>query len=142
MMSQPLIAPIRHPNISAHRSRPSFASVARDIYIHDGLKGFFRGLGPTFLRAFPVNASAIFVYEGILRIMGAEKVRVLTFTSVFILIFLSDQTLIDDLNPHRPIDFNCAPTSVPNIHPDVLLYRFVIAWPSTSLPHTFLIRSK
>lgn len=67
MMSQSLVA-------FAHRPRRSFVSVAQEIYIRDGLKGFFRGLGPTFLRAFPVNASAIFVYESMLRIMGAEKV--------------------------------------------------------------------
>lgn len=36
--------------------------------------GFFRGLGPSYLRAFPVNASAFFVYEGLMRVMGAEKV--------------------------------------------------------------------
>ncbi|KAF9040536.1 mitochondrial carrier [Panaeolus papilionaceus] len=55
--------------------RPSFVGIARHIYLHDGARGFFRGLGPCFLRAFPVNASAIFVYEGTLRIMGAEKTR-------------------------------------------------------------------
>jgi len=75
MMSQPLTASNGHQSIFVRRSRTSFVSVARGIYIHDGMKGFFRGLGPTFLRAFPVNASAIFVYEGILRIMGAEKTR-------------------------------------------------------------------
>lgn len=53
---------------------PSFASVIRNIYLQDGIKGFYRGLGPTFLRAFPVNASALFVYEGTMRVLGAEKV--------------------------------------------------------------------
>ncbi|PPQ70492.1 hypothetical protein CVT26_013999 [Gymnopilus dilepis] len=54
--------------------RPSFFRVTRQIYSRDGLAGFFRGLAPCFLRAFPVNASAIFVYEGTLRVLGAEKV--------------------------------------------------------------------
>jgi hypothetical protein len=54
--------------------RPSFCFVARQIYIRDGLVGFFRGLGPCFLRTFPVNASALFVYEEIMRALGAEKV--------------------------------------------------------------------
>ena len=61
-------------------TRPSFLLVARRIYTRDGLGGFFRGLGPCFLRAFPVNASAIFVYEGMLRILGAEKVHICIFT--------------------------------------------------------------
>jgi len=75
MMSQALVAPVGHSSSCTRQPRPSFVSVARGIYTHDGPKGFFRGLGPTFLRAFPVNASAIFVYESILRIMGAEKTR-------------------------------------------------------------------
>ncbi|KAF9270145.1 mitochondrial carrier [Marasmius fiardii PR-910] len=54
---------------------PSFLSVARVIIAQDGVRGFFRGLGPCFLRAFPVNASAMFVYEGLLRVLGAEKTR-------------------------------------------------------------------
>lgn len=49
-------------------------SVARNIYRLDGFRGFFAGLGPSLLRSFPVNASALFVYEGILRLLGAEKV--------------------------------------------------------------------
>lgn len=55
--------------------RPSFLFVARHIYTRDGVRGFFRGLGPCFLRAFPVNASAIFVYEGTMRVLGAEQTR-------------------------------------------------------------------
>lgn len=42
--------------------------------VREGAAGFFRGLGPCFLRAFPVNASALFVYEGTMRILGAEQV--------------------------------------------------------------------
>lgn len=56
-------------------SRPSFLLIARRIYTRDGFRGFFRGLGPCFLRTFPVNASAIFVYEGIMKALGAEKVH-------------------------------------------------------------------
>ena len=52
-------------------TRPSFLEVCRRIYLEGG---FFRGLGPSYLRAFPVNASAFFVYEGLMRVMGAEKV--------------------------------------------------------------------
>ncbi|KAF7985256.1 hypothetical protein HWV62_6379 [Athelia sp. TMB] len=62
MMAQPLAGP-----------RKSLITIARDVYRVDGARGFFRGLGPTFLRAFPANASAFFVYEGTLRLLGAEK---------------------------------------------------------------------
>ncbi|KIY65131.1 mitochondrial carrier [Cylindrobasidium torrendii FP15055 ss-10] len=55
--------------------RPSFASVARQIHAQEGYRGFIRGLGPCLLRAFPVNASAFFVYESLLRVLGAEKTR-------------------------------------------------------------------
>jgi solute carrier family 25 carnitine/acylcarnitine transporter 20/29 len=75
MMSQPIVIRARHPGLFARLGRPSFVSVARGIYTQDGFRGFFRGLGPTFLRAFPVNASAFFVFEAILRVLGAEEVR-------------------------------------------------------------------
>ena len=54
--------------------RPAFFHTARQILAREGSAGFFRGLGPCFLRAFPVNASALFVYEGTMRILGAEQV--------------------------------------------------------------------
>ena len=54
----------------------SLVSVAQNIYRVDGLRGFYAGLTPCILRAFPVNASALFVYEGILRLLHAEKVCV------------------------------------------------------------------
>ncbi|KIM75410.1 hypothetical protein PILCRDRAFT_827332 [Piloderma croceum F 1598] len=75
MMSQPLVATVSRPGLFAHSGRPSFVSISRDIYTQNGFRGFFRGLGPTFLRAFPVNASAFFVFEAILRVLGAEKTR-------------------------------------------------------------------
>lgn len=68
------------PNPAIIRS-PSFLLVTRHIYTRDGWRGFFRGLGPCFLRAFPVNASAIFVYEGTMRILGAEQVYFTQFSS-------------------------------------------------------------
>ncbi|PCH33733.1 mitochondrial carrier [Wolfiporia cocos MD-104 SS10] len=56
-------------------ARPSFIGTVRNIYARDGPRGFYRGLGPCFVRAFPVNASALWVYEGLMRILGAEKTR-------------------------------------------------------------------
>ena len=73
MMSQPVVMKST-PRLFSRLGRPSFISIVYTIYAQDGFRGFFRGLGPTFLRAFPVNASAFFVFEAILRIMGAEKV--------------------------------------------------------------------
>ncbi|KAF9505802.1 hypothetical protein BS47DRAFT_1431677 [Hydnum rufescens UP504] len=62
--------PLDAPRISALR-------VAEDIYRNLGWRGFYRGLAPCFLRAFPVNASALFVYEGLMRGLKAEKARCL-----------------------------------------------------------------
>ena len=55
-------------------SRPSAIAVAKTIIREDGVRGFTKGLAPVVLRAFPVNASALFVYEGIMGLLGAEKV--------------------------------------------------------------------
>ncbi|KAI1788777.1 mitochondrial carrier [Ganoderma leucocontextum] len=53
--------------------KPSFTWTVRQILAEGGYRGFYRGLGPTLLRAFPVNASALWVYEGLMRLLGAEK---------------------------------------------------------------------
>ena len=54
--------------------KPSFTQTARQIFAEGGFRGYYRGLGPTLLRAFPVNASALWVYESLMRVLGAEKV--------------------------------------------------------------------
>ncbi|KAJ7092650.1 mitochondrial carrier [Mycena epipterygia] len=72
MMSHPYPTP--YPE-SRSANRPSFISVARQIHASEGLRGFYRGIGPCFIRAFPSNACAFFVYEGILRALGAEQTR-------------------------------------------------------------------
>jgi solute carrier family 25 (mitochondrial carnitine/acylcarnitine transporter), member 20/29 len=59
-------------SLTAHRL--SFKAVARRTYREDGLKGFYRGMTPTVLRAFPTNAAAYFTYELIMKILSAEKV--------------------------------------------------------------------
>ncbi|KAF8905501.1 mitochondrial carrier domain-containing protein [Gymnopilus junonius] len=65
MMAHPYPQPYPQTVTSAQGvlKNPSFLRVARHIYYRDGMAGFFRGLTPCFLRAFPVNASALFVYE-------------------------------------------------------------------------------
>ncbi|CED82104.1 Mitochondrial carnitine-acylcarnitine carrier protein [Phaffia rhodozyma] len=50
-------------------------SVVRAIYAEAGFKGFYRGFVPVVLRAFPTNASALFVFESVMRWSGAEKTR-------------------------------------------------------------------
>ncbi|KAF7796397.1 hypothetical protein EIP86_007574 [Pleurotus ostreatoroseus] len=52
---------------------PTFAGTVRTIYAAAGVRGFFAGLSPSLLRAFPSNACAFYVYEGLLRLMNAEK---------------------------------------------------------------------
>ncbi|EJU01074.1 mitochondrial carrier [Dacryopinax primogenitus] len=59
--------------------KPKYSSssiaMGRRIYAEGGLWNFYRGFWPVVLRAFPVNASAFFVFEHVLRLLGAEKVR-------------------------------------------------------------------
>src|ERR1700685_1764484 len=96
MMSQALLAPIGPPGLFIRLPSCSFLSIARGILHQEGLRGFFRGLCPTFLRAFPSNASAFFVYEGIMRGLGSEKVNCsAAFGAMFILLnSRSDSALI------------------------------------------------
>lgn len=55
--------------------RPKFIDTFRQIKLVSGYRGFFAGLTPCLLRAFPSNACAFYVYEGLLRSFNAEKVR-------------------------------------------------------------------
>jgi len=77
MMAHPFPSPYPYPPAptSASIMRPSFLLTARRIYSEGGLSGFYRGLGPCLLRAFPSNACAFFVYEGMMRVLEAEKTR-------------------------------------------------------------------
>lgn len=62
-MSEPLVS-----------QRQSVAEVVRTILRTQGVRGFYAGMTPVLLRAFPVNAVAYSVYEGIMRLLQAEKV--------------------------------------------------------------------
>ncbi|CAL1695584.1 unnamed protein product [Somion occarium] len=55
--------------------RPTFRGTVTQIYRTLGVRGFFAGLTPCLLRAFPSNACAFYVYEGLMRGFGAEKTR-------------------------------------------------------------------
>ena len=46
---------------------------ARSQYRNEGYKAFFKGLGITMLRSFPVNGVAFFSYEYFMRAMGWKK---------------------------------------------------------------------
>lgn len=65
---------------------PSFRRTVCHVYDDSGLRGFYRGIGTSLLRAFPANACALFVYEGLMRTLGAEKVRNILYTSPLVTI--------------------------------------------------------
>ncbi|KAI3656778.1 hypothetical protein MP638_004125 [Amoeboaphelidium occidentale] len=46
---------------------PKLTQVAKDIYLKQGWRGFYRGFVPCLIRSFPTNASALFVYEMVMR---------------------------------------------------------------------------
>ncbi|KAK9470171.1 mitochondrial carrier domain-containing protein [Dipodascopsis tothii] len=48
----------------------SWLDAARTIYVERGTRGFFRGFVPTAIRALPTNASALVVYEAVIRTIG------------------------------------------------------------------------
>jgi len=58
-----------------NQSRQSIPAVARSVYNTYGWRGFYRGFVPCSIRAFPVNSCAYFVYEGLMRALGAEPTR-------------------------------------------------------------------
>ncbi|CAO3679630.1 unnamed protein product [Umbelopsis ramanniana] len=59
-MTQPDVNPPRFPTVR---------SVAKFVYQTEGLKGFYRGFLPSFLRAFPTNASAVLAFETVMKLL-------------------------------------------------------------------------
>ena len=55
--------------------KPTFMGTVRQIYAMASIRGFYAGLTPCLLRAFPSNACAYYVYEGLMRAFNAEKVN-------------------------------------------------------------------
>ncbi|KAK5115266.1 hypothetical protein LTR62_001466 [Meristemomyces frigidus] len=49
------------------RKYPRWRDAAKSIYRDNGLKGYWRGFVPCFLRAFPANAAALVAFEGVMR---------------------------------------------------------------------------
>ncbi|KAJ1565718.1 hypothetical protein HK096_011315 [Nowakowskiella sp. JEL0078] len=64
MMTQP---DIKNPPFPTLRS--CFSYIYRTVEIlKEGLRGFYRGFAPCFIRSFPTNAVAIFVYETMMKL--------------------------------------------------------------------------
>ena len=49
------------------RRFPRWKDAAQEIQARYGLRGFWRGFAPCFLRAFPANAVALAAFEGVMR---------------------------------------------------------------------------
>lgn len=49
---------------------PRWKDAVRDVWRRDGWRGYWRGFGPCFLRAFPANAMALVAFEGVMRGLG------------------------------------------------------------------------
>lgn len=58
-------------NLKPYKDMHSW-EVGADLLKKHGLRWFYRGLAPTLLRAFPVNASTFFFYEKFKVMLGAE----------------------------------------------------------------------
>ncbi|GAA5944752.1 hypothetical protein JCM10213_009209 [Rhodosporidiobolus nylandii] len=54
---------------------PTWWSCAKGIWAEGGVKAYYRGFVPSILRAFPTNASALFVWETVMRAMGSEELK-------------------------------------------------------------------
>ncbi|KAL0079978.1 mitochondrial carrier domain-containing protein [Phycomyces blakesleeanus] len=63
-MTQPDVTP---------RQFPTPMSVARHVYQTQGLRGFYRGFLPSFLRAFPTNAAAVFMFESVMSVLSTTE---------------------------------------------------------------------
>lgn len=53
--------------LGPERRFPRWRDAAKTIYRENGLKGYWRGFLPCFLRAFPANAMALVAFEGVMR---------------------------------------------------------------------------
>lgn len=53
--------------LGSERRFPRWRDAAKAVYRENGYKGFWRGFGPCFLRAFPANAVALVAFEGVMR---------------------------------------------------------------------------
>jgi len=57
------------------RKYPRWRDAATSVYRDAGLKGYWRGFVPCFLRAFPANAMALVAFEGVMRSLKTSDER-------------------------------------------------------------------
>lgn len=55
--------------IPSEKKFPRYMDAVRYIYKEKGLSGFTRGFGPSILRSFPANASALAVFEAVMHLL-------------------------------------------------------------------------
>ena len=58
-----LIANRMEASIALESPKMNMTSHIKEIYTHQGISGFFRGLGPCLLRAIPTNATIFLTYD-------------------------------------------------------------------------------
>lgn len=63
IMTDPLGGGLR----DGERKFRRWRDAAREVWRRDGIKGYWRGFTPCFLRAFPANAVALVAFEGVMR---------------------------------------------------------------------------
>ena len=54
------------------------ASVAATLYRRGGFKAFYRGLGTTLIRAFPVNAATFAAYELAMSVLSSDVAPIIS----------------------------------------------------------------
>uniref|UniRef100_A0A7S0CVV9 Mitochondrial carrier protein n=1 Tax=Amorphochlora amoebiformis TaxID=1561963 RepID=A0A7S0CVV9_9EUKA len=57
--------------IQSSRTPLSLFSTTKELWGRHGLTGFYRGLGPTLLRAFPENATILYTYDRVVKLFEA-----------------------------------------------------------------------
>lgn len=54
-------------SLGPERRFRTWREAARGVYREQGVRGYWRGFGPCFLRAFPANAMALVAFESVMR---------------------------------------------------------------------------
>ena len=63
-----------HVMFPAELDTPGVTQMARMIYKEKGIGGFFKGIGPTVLRAGPVAATVLPIYDSVLEYLISEDI--------------------------------------------------------------------
>jgi solute carrier family 25 carnitine/acylcarnitine transporter 20/29 len=57
-------------NLGKDKVYKHWGDAVKAVWKDSGWKGYWRGFVPCFLRAFPANATALFVFESVMRALG------------------------------------------------------------------------